>query len=201
MDLIEGSPAWRIRHLLFQVSIPAAYAESEFDQKQFGYVMTGNRSLDAQLAAEQRIVVRNIESLVELHADGVDFRLVDPERSKVIYETIKEHLDDAQHYFNRIRIVSKETEEDKAKEAQIVRDLEQLAKLADAVYKVVRNDTVDDVPSGGLIEFLQQVSGRTIHVQTLTEQLNETKNTFEQFEDKLEKAALTRTQRWREGGF
>lgn len=204
MALQYGSPAWHIKHDLFEVSIPAAYAENEFDQKQFGYVMTGNRSLDSQLASEQRLVARSIESLVELHAEGVDIRLVNPKQSQYIYEKIKEHLADAEHYFNRIRISRTETEEDKALEAEIVRDLELLAKFADAVHITAKAAVEEPVSPNGLLDFFRKISGRNITATTLSEQLASTTahtTTYEKFEERLEKAALVRTQRWKSGGF
>lgn len=97
----KDTPAYRLFHSFFDVSIPAAFVRTESDQAMFGYLSTGDAVHDNQNAHGHVKVMRTIPTLAELLDLEVEINVVRPEKQIPIMEAlIREHIDSLLTIYN-----------------------------------------------------------------------------------------------------
>lgn len=87
------SPAWKLFNHRFLCSIPASWAVSEHDIRQFGTVTSGNKKYDAEIASLPVNAYRSTAEMAELHAKGVSIVLHDPQDAVKIRGLIVAHIE------------------------------------------------------------------------------------------------------------
>ncbi len=92
--------AYKIFHYIFICKTKAANLISQLELETYGHVVTGDRDYDRAMAREEVDAQLTIAHMAEILDDGGDFTLTDPAKSAVIYQIIKEHLEDWEREVN-----------------------------------------------------------------------------------------------------
>lgn len=143
----QDTPAWKLFHTEFLVSMAAAHVRSEHDQKVFGYVSTGDPTYDNQLAHSHVQVYRTVPELAELHDGGVFINVLKPDdQVPAMTNLIKLHLEEIENLrsgrYSRVR------PEDELPE-EVFEDIRVLDKFSTWLNKVPQTEKpVDNTPKG-----------------------------------------------------
>ncbi len=77
---------------LYMIRVPVIATRTELDMELFGTVFTGNLNIDRGQMDEWITVMWSIERMVEASKKGVPIKIVNPNDSKKMYESITAHL-------------------------------------------------------------------------------------------------------------
>ncbi len=143
----QDTPAWKLFHTEFLVSMPAAHVRSTHDQKVFGFVSTGDAEYDRQLAHAHVQVYRTVPELAELYDEGVTPNILKPDNQiPRMTELIKAHVQELDNLqsgrYSRVR-----PEDELAPE--VLEELALLEKFAAWINKVPQSEKpIDNTPKG-----------------------------------------------------
>lgn len=101
---MSHSAAFKIFNVYYECMVANMHLVSDVEMDVYGSV-TNDAATDRALAYENSVVLLSIVTIANYHNDGVSVTLVDPAKSKEIYETIHQHLMDWQNYLrNNVNI-------------------------------------------------------------------------------------------------
>lgn len=150
----QDTPAWKLFHTEFLVSIPAAHVRSVHDQKVFGFVSTGDSEYDKQLAHAHTKVYRKIPELAELLDAGVNPNILNPDdQIPRMTELIKAHIQEIDNLQSgRYSRVRPEDELD----PEVLEELQLLEKFSAWMNKVPLDEKPIDNSPKGYAAYLQR---------------------------------------------
>lgn len=97
----KNTPAYKLFHEVFNVSIPNAFVRSDKDQQMYGYVSTGDATHDHQNAMMHVRVCRTVPVLAELYQMGVDVNVLTPEiQVPQMCKLITDHVESLLELYN-----------------------------------------------------------------------------------------------------
>ena len=125
----DKSANWKIFNWRFHCEVPYIHTLTPADLKIGGIVVSGDRDIDLAMTKQKIQTYIPISEIAEYHSKGVQVRLMNAERSVIIYELILQHLND---WINHIQFSLNSSDIP-------VEDLEMLDALAVEVWKVARH--------------------------------------------------------------
>lgn len=124
----QHTAAFKIFHYPYYCRVRGIHLLSDVQLEVFGIVSTGSGRVDSTVAQEYVDCQLTMADMAELFSEGVSIILTEPEKSVVMYEILREHLQDHLEHVNTAINVQKAPLE----------DLRKLDALAAEIYKVAR---------------------------------------------------------------
>lgn len=149
-DNPNHSPAYKIFHYNFEVTIPTIYLYSPEYLKTFGLSSSGDKRVDeGQVMAPTRAHL-TIAAMAEYHDEGASIGLINPEDSARIYTYISQHLRDWKDSVSR----------DINRRNAPTEDLRKLENFAKEVYKSARHFIQEEPTNSSLFNKLNEMGRR-----------------------------------------
>lgn len=149
-DNPNHSPAYKIFHYNFEVTIPAMYLYSPEYLKTFGLTSSGDKTIDEGQALAPTRAYLTIAAMAEYHDEGATIGLINPKDSVRIYTYIKQHLMDWRDVFRR----------DFNRRDVPSEDLRKLENLAKEIYKSARHFMTEEPTNSTLFDKLNEMGNR-----------------------------------------
>lgn len=154
MDPAKQSPAYKIFHYHWDISLPHMYVYTDDYMRQSGVVQTGDAAYDNRLPNTMVGGRYTIAQMAKLMDEGATLRLDRPEDAKAIYDIINEHLERWSDSLNKTNSFDLK----KAPE----NDLMLFSQLADVLYGYAKRYFQHERPRGSLARKLEQIRGRGV---------------------------------------
>lgn len=190
------TPAYKLFHEGFLISIPAAFVRTEEDHRMFGYVPTGDEQYDHELAAAHTRVYRTIPVMAELLESGLnpsELNILKPNQQiPKMLQLINDHIADIDMLkdgkFNQVFI-----ERDMPKE--LARDLQVLRRFADIIMRKPM-DAIEIPVKKSLCPMLEKIGFMTLTSATQTQVKHSPQDRPKVNVSTVSKRGFTRISRW-----
>lgn len=95
------TPAYRLFFLKYDVVAPRRALMSKFELEVIGFPITGDPELDADIDGGLDKARLSVMEMANIYNRGINFGIVDPEETLLIYNDIQQHLYDWQRALDR----------------------------------------------------------------------------------------------------
>lgn len=147
VKLKDQSPAYKIFHYRFFCKVAQMHMYSNKYLSQFGFIDSGDPAVNRAMAHSLIDIQLTAATMAELHQEGVDITLTQPEDSVRIYQMIYDHLMDWQVRIRENVFITQAPMD----------DLRKLDALAGEIYKVARYYWKEKPYHGSFFQFLDNM--------------------------------------------
>ena len=148
-DTKKYTAAYKLFHKYYRCLVPG-YVLGEYESNKYGYRRAGDTSDDDNHLASREVPIRatvlvdgkraTTPSIAEMVSNGVSVTLMNPEDSKDIYFTIRDHLTLWRDWIDNSYVLPGTADE----QEEVLHDLVKLDKLQLFIYKVASRYLGDD---------------------------------------------------------